>query len=337
MSDETNTVETSEDLKGLIVPRIGLVKNPANFPTFVQVRSQGDAMPNKERKTIEIPADLVETIRTIGEGIDAARAKVAEAPVVRGEKADAMMAAVTAALAALEPLRGQMEHDEFARLAAIAGYNIADLAWIERAQAAIARCEALDAEAEAQRQAAEAQARSEFPLTADGKLDIEKVPESVRSIVRAAWDREQAIIAREADVARREQEQAAAAASAKAAAEEAEVTRALDEIGDLAGDKAKRHATALRAKRTDEKLYADMMELWRQEAAAARAPMGEIGSGAEGSPLSGGRKEAEAICAQRVQKMLDADPKMTRSAAEAKVWQQDPKLYEQYRYDGRRN
>jgi len=335
MSEEKDILETSDDLKGLIVPRIGMVRHPANFPMFVQVRSQGDVMPEK-RQTIEIPAELVGIVRTIGEGIEAARVKAVEAGVLRGEKADRMMEAVAAALAALEPLRGQMEHDEFARLASMAGYNIADLAWIERAKAAIAREEAEAAEAELARSQAEAQTRSEFPLTESGELDIEQVPESVRGIVRSAWDRERAIIAREAEVVRREQEQAEAAAAAKAATEEAEVTRALVEISDLPGDKAMRHATALRAKRTDEKLYADMLELWRQEAAAARAPMVELGSSAEASPVNGGRKEAEAICLQRAQKLMNSDPKLTRSAAEAMVWQRDPKLYEQYRYDGKK-
>ena len=55
MSEEKDILETSDDLKGLIVPRIGMVRHPANFPMFVQVRSQGDVMP-KERQTIEIPA-----------------------------------------------------------------------------------------------------------------------------------------------------------------------------------------------------------------------------------------------------------------------------------------
>lgn len=292
-------------------------------------------MPDK-RQTIEIPANLVEVVRSMGEGYEAAAAKVKEADLVRGEKADAMMDAVSAALAVLEPLRAKMDPDDWARLGAMAGYTISDAAWIDRAEKAIAQVEAIEAAEKAEQERQAEQARSEFPLTESGELDIDAVPESVRAIVVTAWSRDQQVKTREAAVAAKEQAQADREAAERVAAEEAEVRSAMEELTDLPGDKVKREATLLRAKRTDEQLYSDMLELWRQEVAGARAPITELGSSHDAAPVSGGAAEALSICAQRANKLMDADPSLTRTAAEAKVWENDPKLYEMYRYDGAR-
>ena len=284
-----------------------------------------------ERTQIEIPTSLVEIVRTMGEGLEAAGVKIKEGEVLRGEKADKYADAVAAALAVLEPLKGQMEHDDFARLASLVGYNIGDVAWIDRAEKAIVRSDALDAAEEEERKAAELRAASEFPLTAEGGLDIEAVPEAVRSMVQNQWDREQALVTREAAAKEFEEAQAAREAELAETEFQADITRSMGEIEGLAGDVELRRSTLVEAKRTNEVVYSNMVELWKQEAAAARALQPEIGSTADVDPGLDSKAQAMRTAEVRMKALMDEDPKVTRADAMVTVFRNDPALYKQHK------